>query len=180
MVRTSGKENTVPLATAGLGEAKKARGARCPDPGRAGGNPAWCPRQEAEGPAARYPPSLCPTSAPDPPTGGRTNLRGRGLSPGRKTEPAGGVSRRLGFPGRGRVEHAAAAAAPLPPPGQRTGLRDLPVPPPGRLPAAPRPRLRPQPSLPRAGHPAPGKSVAGAHTRVRAEGCHSPEGRPGQ
>lgn len=94
----------------------------------------------SEGPAARSPPGLCPTSEPSPPDplpaaprAGCTNLRGRTLCPGRKREPAGGGRSwlELGFPGRGQAEHAAAAAAGLPPPGPRAGLGDRPVPPPG-------------------------------------------------
>lgn len=93
-------------------------------------------RQQVPGPSPASaqlpePRSASPTPAsPCPPGGGGggTNLRGRGHSPGRQPEPAGGgaaggVSWRLRLPGRGQAEHAAG------PPSLLPALAALPEPP---------------------------------------------------
>ncbi|XP_036029583.1 translation initiation factor IF-2-like [Onychomys torridus] len=146
---------------------------------RAGGNPPWSPRQEAEGRAARSParplpnfrarPAPRPTRSPPCPARALPTCAAAGSlrdgSPslrGRRAELVGGS----GSLGGDRLSTRQRRLSRLPPPRRCAGLRDLPVPPGpsrslplGRLPAAPQPRLRLLPSEPSTGHPAPGKRL---------------------
>lgn len=117
----------------------------------------WWQQDPEPGPPFAPPPSPLPCPPRSGGSGSNTNLRGHGLCPGRKPEPAGGgaaggVSWRLRLPGRGQAEHAAAAAVAGAPSLRRARgpagsaarprlLGQLSVPPQGRLPGQPRARL---------------------------------------
>lgn len=113
-----------------------------------------------------------PRSPPRPARVAPTCAAAGSLRDGSPNPPAaGGVSWRLRFPGRGQVEHAAPAAvrvAWLPPPRSRSGLPDLPVPPPGAAPSC-APASAPPPALPPS--PAPAGQLPGCAWRVSGLTC---------
>lgn len=173
-VGTARVENAVALTTPGLGNARKARRTGWRDPGRAGGNPPG-PRAKKPGdqsPAPRPASAQLPRPAPrqtlTPPRPGRPHQPARpqaipGTEAGareRRAELVGGSGSLGGDRLSTRPRRQRASFLP----GRRAGLRDRPLPPPGRLPAAPRLRLRLQASEPRAGHLAPGERAAGARS----------------
>lgn len=181
-------ENAVALTTPGQGNARRARRAGCRDPGRAGGNPPG-PRARKPG---NQPPAPRPASAqlprPAPPRARPSPCR----APRRSHQPArppaipgteaGARGRRAELVGgSGSLGGDKLSTRPRRPrasflPGRRAGLRDRPLPPPGRLRAAPRFRLHLQPSEPRAGRPAPGERAAGARSPGRAGGLRLSRG----